>query len=58
MHSGSDANASGQDLDRDLTAESPVRRAEHLPHAALTDLGSDVVNAESRAGSEAQPVEV
>jgi hypothetical protein len=40
-----------QDLDRDLTSQPGIDRPIHLAHAALADLGRDVVDAETRAGS-------
>ena len=43
-----------QRLDRDLTLQLGVGRPIHLPHPALADLGGDVVDAETRAGSEGQ----
>ena len=44
----------GQDLDRDVTIQLRVARAEDLPHAAFADRRDDFVDAEARAGSEAQ----
>ena len=41
-----------QNLDRDLAFQLRVRRAKHLPHSALADLGRDFVGAETRAGDE------
>ena len=43
-----------QDLDRDLAFQLRVRRAIHLPHPAFADLRGDLIDAESRAGSEGQ----
>src|SRR5262245_38486021 len=43
-----------EDLDRDLTFQSGVGGAIHLPHAALADLRGDVVDAKTFAGDEAQ----
>src|SRR4051812_30983236 len=43
-----------QDLDGDLTFQPGVDRPIHLAHAAFTDLGSDLVDAEAGPGSEGQ----
>ena len=43
-----------QNLERDLSLQLGVRRAEHLPHAAFADLSGDLVDAETSAGSEGQ----
>jgi hypothetical protein len=47
-----------QELDRDLPLQRRVRRPIHLPHSAFTDLGSDGVDAEPRAGSEGQVLRI
>jgi hypothetical protein len=44
----------GQDLDRDLSAERGIRRAEDLAHPAFADLLSDFVDADARAWGEGQ----
>src|SRR5215471_12416774 len=43
-----------QDLDRDLAFQLRVRRAEHLSHPTLADLGSDLIGAEAGAWSQGQ----
>ncbi len=45
-----------QDLDRDVAIELRVARAIDLPHAAFADRRSDLVDAETGAGSEGQVV--
>ena len=52
--SGSVANESRQDLDRDVAIEPRVARPIDLTHAAVADLGGDFVGAEARAGGEGQ----
>ena len=46
----------GQHLDRHRPFQIAVGRAIHLTHAADTDLRSDLVDADSSAGNEAQAV--
>jgi hypothetical protein len=46
--------AIGQDLQRDIAIELRVAGSEHLPHPALADRRSDLVNAESRTGRQGQ----
>ena len=41
----------GQDLDRDVALELGVGRAVDLAHAALAELGGDLVGAEAGAGA-------
>ena len=43
-----------QDLDGDLTFQPGVGGPIHLPHAAFTNLGSDLVATEAGTGSEGQ----
>ena len=43
-----------QDLDRDLAAEARIGGAVDGAHATFTDLCGDLIDAESRAGSQAQ----
>ena len=51
---GIDRKRRRQDLDRDLALEFRVARPIHLPHSAFADRRRDVVDAETRAGSQGQ----
>ena len=44
----------GQNLDRNVAIQFGIARAIHLTHPAFTDLGGDLVDAETRAGSKGQ----
>ena len=44
----------GQDLDRNVAIQFGIASAIHLTHPAFTDLGGDLVDAETRAGSKGQ----
>ena len=52
--SGSFANESGQNFERDIAIESRVARAIDLAHSAFANLGRDFVDAETGAGDERQ----
>ena len=53
--SGSSANAVGQHLDRDLAIELRVARAVHLAHAALAELGEDLMRTQHLANHRQGP---